>query len=266
VLVDLELNPGTAEWPLLLEATLAAEESGCAGIWVFDHLAGASLRGDRMLECCTLLGALAVSTRRVALGTLVANVWNREPGVLAVAAATAVELSGGRDVLLGLGAGTSPSSPFAAEQHAIGATVAPTVAERHARVTRTLDVIDRLWADVHDRDAVVATFLLPRPRPRTVIGVNSAALARLAGERADGVNVRWRADDAVELLRVAADAVPAGRPFLRTAYVLWDEALLDPDHPERRRMADAGVERVVLAELDRPDPDRIAAAFARHAG
>jgi alkanesulfonate monooxygenase SsuD/methylene tetrahydromethanopterin reductase-like flavin-dependent oxidoreductase (luciferase family) len=266
VLVDLELNPGTAEWPLLLDATRAAEEAGCDGVWVFDHLAGASLRGDRMLECFTLLGALAVSTHRVALGTLVANVWNREPGVLAVAAATAVELSGGREVILGIGAGTSPSSPFAAEQHAIGATVAPTVAERHARVERTLDVIDRLWRDGDDRDGVLATFLVPTPRPRILIGVNSPALARLAGARADGVNVRWGSADAVVLLEIAAAAAPAGRPFLRTAYALWDDALVDPDHVERRRMSHAGVERLVLAVLDRPDPDRIATAFARHAG
>ena len=262
VLVDLQLNPGNAEWPLLLECTLAAEASGYGAAWVFDHLGGVALRGERMLECWTLLGALAVRTQRLALGTLVANVWNREPGTLAVAAGTVVELSGGRQVLLGLGAGTAPGTYFAAEQDAVGAYVAPTVAERHERVSRTLDLLDRMWAD--ERDAQLSTFLLPRPRPLTVLGVNSERLARMAGARADGVNVRWRTERSAALLR-AADEAAGDRPFLRTAYMLWDDGLLDPDHPERRRMAEARIDRLVLADLDRPDPERIA-ALTRYAG
>jgi alkanesulfonate monooxygenase SsuD/methylene tetrahydromethanopterin reductase-like flavin-dependent oxidoreductase (luciferase family) len=256
VLVDVQLSSASVDWPRLRDAALAAEAAGFGALWVFDHLAGGSLSGDRMLECTTLLGALAVTTTSIPLGTLVANVWNREPGVLAVAAASVVELSGGRAVFLGLGAGASPASPFAAEQRAVGAAIGATLAERHARVERTLTVLDDMWRD--DRPAAMATFPLPHPRPVVLLGVNSRALAEVAGRRADGINVRWFDQRRDDLLAVALAARDPARPFLTTAYARWDDALLDADHPERRAMAAAGVDRLVLAVIDAPDPDRLA--------
>jgi alkanesulfonate monooxygenase SsuD/methylene tetrahydromethanopterin reductase-like flavin-dependent oxidoreductase (luciferase family) len=256
VLVDVQLSPASAEWPRLRDAGLAVEQAGFGALWVFDHLAGQAVRAERMLECCTFLGALAVTTSKIPLGMLVANVWNREPGVLAVAAASLVELGGGRPFFLGLGAGASPTSRFAAEHRAVGATIAPTVEERHARVERTLDLLDRMW-DPH-RGEEFATFPLPRPRPTTLLGVNSRRLAALAGRRTEGVNVIWRNPRRDELLAAAAAARDPGRAFVTTVYAVWDEALLDADHPERRRMAAAGVDRLVLAVLDQPDPDRLA--------
>ena len=133
VQIDVQFNPAAAPWPLFRDATLAAEAAGFGAVWVLDHLAGVSMQGSGMLECFTCLGALATTTTTIGLGTLVANVWNREPGVLAVAAASVCEIAD-RPILLGLGAGTSPTSKYAAEQHAVGATIAATLAERHARV------------------------------------------------------------------------------------------------------------------------------------
>ena len=49
-------------------------------------------RGDRMLECFTLLGALAATTSTIELGVLVANVWNRQVGTLVSAAASVLAL------------------------------------------------------------------------------------------------------------------------------------------------------------------------------
>jgi alkanesulfonate monooxygenase SsuD/methylene tetrahydromethanopterin reductase-like flavin-dependent oxidoreductase (luciferase family) len=260
--VDVQFNAATADWPRLLEATLAAEAGGAGAVWVFDHLAGRSLQGDRMLECCTWLGALAASTTRIELGTMVANVWNREPGVLAVAAASVVHIAG-RRLHLGLGAGTSPTSPFAAEQHAVAARIGATLEERHARVETVLDLFEAMWAE--DRDERFDTFPLPRPRPSVLLGVNSAALARVAGARADGINVAWSSPRRHELLAVADEAGAATRPFTRTTYTWWDPALLDPDHPERRAMDAARIDRVVLTLLEPPEPAAIEAAFARHA-
>jgi alkanesulfonate monooxygenase SsuD/methylene tetrahydromethanopterin reductase-like flavin-dependent oxidoreductase (luciferase family) len=254
--VDVQFNAGNADWPLLLDATLAAEDAGFGAVWVFDHLAGVSLRGHGMLECFTWLGALAASTRRIELGSLVTNVWNREPGVLAVAAAS-VEHVARRQVYLGLGAGTSPTSRFATEQHAVGHTVRPSVVERHARVVETLDLLDAMWSA--DRAEHFATFPLPAMRPKTIVGVNSIRLAEIAGRHADGVNVWWNHPARDDFLRAAISARPSGRPpLLLTTYTVWDDALLDVDHPERRAMTEAGIDRLVLAEFERPDPDRIA--------
>jgi hypothetical protein len=83
---------------------------------VFDHLAGRSLNGDRMLECFTTLGALAATTTGLELGTMVVNMSLREPAVV-VAAAASVQRISGRPFLLGLGAGAGPTSPWAAELH-----------------------------------------------------------------------------------------------------------------------------------------------------
>ena len=257
MLIDVQFNPAAAPWPLFRDATLAAEAAGYGAVWVLDHLAGVSMRGTGMLECCTCLGALASATTTIGLGTLVANVWNREPGVLAVAAATVCEIAD-RPLLLGLGAGTSPTSKYAAEQHAVDAVVAPTLAERHARVERTLELIDRMFDP--ERPAELSTFPLPHHRPTTLLGVNSVRLATMAGARAEGINVWWGHPRRDEFLAAATAARGVGGPpFLRTAYEWWDDDLLDAQHPARQEMEAAGIDRLILADIDAPDPEAIAA-------
>jgi alkanesulfonate monooxygenase SsuD/methylene tetrahydromethanopterin reductase-like flavin-dependent oxidoreductase (luciferase family) len=254
--VDVQFNPATAPWPLFRDATLAAEAAGFGAVWVVDHLAGVSMKGTGMLECFTCLGALATATTTIGLGTLVANVWNREPGVLAVAAASVCEIAD-RPILLGLGAGTSPTSKYAAEQHAVGATVAPTLAERHARVVAVLDLLDTMLDA--DRPDEFATFPLPHHRPTTLLGVNSVRLATLAGARAGGVNVWWGHPRRAEFLAAADAARADDTPFLRTAYEWWDNDLLDAHHPVRLEMEAAGIDRLIVAEAGVPDPAAIAA-------
>jgi len=263
MIVDVQFSPGTNDWPRLLDATLAAEAAGFGAAWVFDHLAGASLGGDTMFEATTLLGALAAATLSIGLGTMVANVANREPGVLLVAIASAQAIAG-RPLLFGIGAGTSPASPFSAEQRAVGTAIAPLLAERHARVERTLDLIDAMWAP--DRSPAMATFPLPDPRPPVLVGVNSVALATIAGRRADGINVRWSDPRRDELLGAAdrARGAAPGRPWIRTVWAPWSAALLDPGDDERLGMARADVHRLVLVELGTVDPAVIAAAAPVH--
>ena len=199
-----------------------------------------------MLECCTLLGALAEATSTIELGTMVANVWNRQPGALVTAAATVAIVSGGRRLHLGIGAGSSPSSPFAREQVVTGAPPVADLAERHRRLVDVVELARRTWAE--DRDAELATFPLPRPRPSILVGTNGPTLSRIAGEIADGINVPWRHERRDELLAVATDAA-GSRPFERTVYALYDRALLDPEHPDRMAMAEMDVDRLILVQL-----------------
>ncbi len=99
-------------------------------------------------EAFAWLGALAEATRRVELGALVVNAHNRTPATTLVAAATIARLSG-RTFHLGLGAGTSPTSSFAREQHATSTPILTPMAARHRRVEAVLDLADQMWA--HDR-------------------------------------------------------------------------------------------------------------------
>lgn len=243
MIFDLQLSPAAMSWPELRAGALAAEAAGFGAFHVFDHLAGVPIGGETMIECFTLLGALAEATTAIGLGAMVVNVWNRQVGTLVTGAASVAAVSG-REVLLGIGAGTSPTSTWATEQHAAGHDLEPDLHRRHARVQQVLDLAAATWRP--DRDESLSTFPLPSPRPLLVVGVNSVALSTLAGRSADGVNVQWGHPRRDEFL-AASDAAARGRPFLRTAYATYDEALFDPEHPVRREMADRGIERLVLA-------------------
>lgn len=250
-ILDLQLSPGRCSWPVLRDATLEAEAMGFGACWVFDHLAGVALGGDTMLECFTVLGALAEATSTIELGTLVVNVWNRGIGTI-VSAAASVAIVSDRPFHFGIGAGTSPRSPWAAEQLAVGAPLADSLEERHDRVEAVIDLAGREWRS--DREPDLATFPLPRHVPSIVVGVNSLRLARIAGRRADGVNVPWHHPRRDEFLDAAsAAAAEAGRTVERTVWAWYDPALRDPEHPERLRMETAGIGRAVLVQLGPPD-------------
>ena len=245
VAVDIQFSASHADWPTLRRASLLAEERGFEALWVLDHLGGVALGGTRSLECFTWLGALAELTSTIDLGVLVANTWNRQVGTLAVAAASVSEISG-RQFLFGVGAGTSPRSRWAAEQHAVGAELRGDITERHARVEQLLDLTDQMWRA--DRVDEFGTFPQPEPRPPRIVGVNSVRLAEIAGRRAEGVNVAWdhpRRDEFLDVARAAA----VGRNFQLTAWVPWSPDLLDPGHPTRVQMDDRGLDRVILAAL-----------------
>lgn len=249
--VDIQISPAHAGWPQLRETALDAEARGFGAVWVYDHLAGVALGGTTMIECFALLGALAEATTTIELGTLVANVWNREVGALVTAAASVAALSD-RQFHLGVGAGAAPDSPWADEQHAVGARVESSVDSRHRRVEQVLELASQQWRT--DRSRRFATFPSPALVPTTIVGVNSVRLSRLAGRRADGINVPWRHERRDEFLAVA-DAEAAGRPFLRTTYTRYDSALLDANHPERVAMAERRIDRLVLSMVGQVDLD-----------
>ncbi|MSO59356.1 MAG: LLM class flavin-dependent oxidoreductase [Ilumatobacteraceae bacterium] len=257
MIIDVQFNQGACPWSALSEATLVAEQSGFDTVWVLDHFSGALFGSDSMKECFTTLGALAAVTCSVNIGALVANVANRSGGLLALAAASVQEISDGR-FLLGIGAGSSRDSVFAAEQHVLGHAIEPVMARRHDRVTQTIELLDEMWA--HPRDAKFVGFaqtLTPIP---VVIGVNSSALARLAGKHSDGVNVWARHAKRTEILATARQAAGNRPDFIMSVWAKWDDALLDPSHPERMQWHDDGVNRLVLQHSGAPDVKALAAA------
>ena len=257
ITIDLQVNQGQCSWAQLVEIAHIAETNSYATLWVADHLSGEVMNAPSMPECFTLLGALAAITSTINIGPLVANVGNRHPGVLANAAATVQNISGGR-LVLGLGAGASPTSTFAAEQLALGIALPATMGERHAKLEHTLDVLDEIWSPT--RDKKFATFEMPCKLPPRILGVNSTALAKIAGMRTDGINIRASHPQRAEILRVAQDAAAMmGKTnFVVSVWDWFDEALLDPTSAVCKELASEGVNKIILLMRGVPDAKRLA--------
>jgi len=256
VKTDLLLIPMSARYRDMRAAALAAEESGFDGLWTWDHLRDPDGSAEPGVpEAWTVLTALAEVTRRIALGPLVLNVANRHPGVLANMAATLQAVSGGR-LLLGIGAGGSRRTPYAAEQQAIGQTVERDEA-RARRVAEAIELMRRLWSG-H------AGFLKPEPPPPIIVGGFGPRMAAIAGRHGDGFNTQAMHPRLADLVRVARDArAAAGRDasgFVVTVFAGLDERWLRADSRGRQALASAGVERLILLIEPPFDPDEIRGA------
>lgn len=209
MLVDLLFDPFGGRWEDLRDAAGLAEQVGFDGIWLYDHLAGSVHGAPHVLECWTTLTAVAATVPRIAVGSLVLNVANRDPGTLAVMAATLQEVSGGR-LLLGIGAGGGRATPYAAEQVALGRTV-PGDPARRAAVADALGMLRTVWSG---RAGGATGFLRPEPPPPIVVGGFGPRMAELAGRLGDGINAPAsalpRLLDVAREARAAAGLDPAG--------------------------------------------------------
>jgi alkanesulfonate monooxygenase SsuD/methylene tetrahydromethanopterin reductase-like flavin-dependent oxidoreductase (luciferase family) len=169
-----------------LESARRLDEAGYAGVWSWDHFMG---RGDLtvpVVEGWTILAMAAASTKRVTVGTFVANVMNRHPALLARMASTLQIASGGR-LVLGIGIGGAP------KEHAAYGMEFPEAKERAARLEEAIAVLRALWtggpvtrpSPVYPLEDAVA-FPVPDPPPPIIIGGETPAGARLAGRIGDG--------------------------------------------------------------------------------
>ncbi len=111
------------------------EELGFDAAWIDDHL---MFGGTPILECWTTLAALAASTTRIRLGTMVTSNAFRNPALLAKMAATVDLVSGGR-LELGLGAGISKK-----EHEAYGYPY-PDAPTRIERLKEAALIVTSLW-------------------------------------------------------------------------------------------------------------------------
>ena len=224
--IDIQYSPGTNDWPALRDAVLRAEADGYDTTWVFDHFDGQMVQGDRpMLECFTLLGALAAATTMIGLGTLVANVANRHPAVLAAAASSVQRISGGR-FTLGLGAGTAPGSKWSGEHVVRGIPLQAGIDDRHLAVIEQIAAIRDLPEEMN-----------------VIVGVNSVRLATVAGTFADGINVRMSNDRAAEFVKAARENA-ANRPFEISGWSFGDV------EGARARAEELELDRLVITVLE----------------
>jgi len=212
-------------WPEYVELAKRAEAVGFDSLWLGDHLLyrydDGSTRGP--WEMWTMLAALAASTSRIRLGSLVASTAFHAPAMLAKLAATVDEVSGGR-LILGLGAGWNEPEfrafgfPF---DHRIDRF------EEAFTIIRTLlqdGAIDFDGRYFQARDAE----LLPRPSkpggPPLLIGSIGPRMLRITLPHVQAWNV-WYADTA---------NTPAGlEPHLRLVDEIAREVGRDPSEIER---------------------------------
>ena len=126
----------------LLQAAMATRAAGFSGFFRSDHILsmgsadGLPGPSDSMVS----LGALAAQVPDIRFGTLVTAATFRHPSMLAIAAATLDDISGGR-VDLGLGSGW-----YEAEHRAYGIDFGTSFGERFERFTEQLEILTGLWS------------------------------------------------------------------------------------------------------------------------
>ena len=237
MLVDVLFDPFGGRWSDVHAGAVAAEAAGFDGVWLYDHLSGSVHGESRVLECWTTLTAIAASVPRIAIGPLVLNAANRDPGLLGVMSATLQEVSGGR-LLLGIGAGGGRETPYAAEQEVLGRSV-PDAAARRRMVEDVVGRVRTVWSG---RVGPVGGFLRPEPAPPVVIGGFGPKMAELAGRVGDGMNAPGGPRFA-ELVRIAREAHERSGRDPATFVVT---ASAQPSPRERERLAALGVARAIV--------------------
>ncbi len=183
-----------------------------------------------------MLAALAASTERIRLGTMVSPVTFRPASVLAKNVVTVDHVSNGR-VELGIGAGW-----YEAEHETYGFPFG-TTRERLDELDRQLAEITRQFDEADD----IRPQPVQRPRPPIIVGGRAKPrTVQAAIGFADEYNTVFpTVDEARERRRILDDAARAGRP--RAASLLDDDRL-------RRRTRPIGCERAHrgVARTDRP--------------
>jgi alkanesulfonate monooxygenase SsuD/methylene tetrahydromethanopterin reductase-like flavin-dependent oxidoreductase (luciferase family) len=250
---DLLLDPFDADWRNLRDAAVAADEAGFDGVWTWDHLMGSVHRAGHVLECWTILTAIAALTQHVAIGPLVLNVANRHPGTLAVMAATLQQVSRGR-LLLGLGAGGGAGTPYSAEQRAFGRQVGPDAARRR-QVEEAASVLRQVWSG-----GPGSGFIRPDPAPPIIIGAFGPKMAALAGRVGDGINTQAQHPQLPGLLQTARTAYAgSGRSgaFVATVFAGLNDKWFDETSSERTQLHRLEVDRLILLASPPFDVQRI---------
>ncbi len=235
-----------------------AEAAGWDAFFLWDHVL--AWNGNEVADPWTLLAAIAVSTERVRLGTMVTPLPRRRPWQVVRQIVTLDHLSRGRAVL-GVGLGYPPHEEFEMFGEPGDARA------RAELLDEGLEVVDGLmrggsfsFAGRHFRIDDVAFAPTPVQRPRVPIWVAGAWPHRRPFRRA----ARF---DGVVPIALAADGeeIPIDVPTMREVVAYTDAAArrgraLRPDlhrHPPRRsggRARDGGGARLVRRDVVAGEP------------
>src|SRR5688500_2563825 len=145
----------------LVELGVTAERAGWDGMFLWDHLYGGPAFVVPMADPWVVLGALAVRTSTLRLGTSITPLARRRPQKVARESVTVDHLSNGR-MVLGVGLGNPPE-----EYTAFGEPSAPETLA--AKLDEALEVVVGLWSgEPFDHDGAEYTVEGAQFRPPPV--------------------------------------------------------------------------------------------------
>ena len=229
----------------LLAFSIHAERAGFDSVFVSDHFQPWRHTDGHAPNCLVWLGALAMRTQRVTIGTSVLTPSFRyHPAIVAQAFATLGSLAGAdRRVVLGVGTGESLNEvPLGIEW--------PDQKERFARLKEASELIRRLWTEelltfegqfFKTQNATI--YDLPERPVELWIAASGPAAARLAGRVADGFICT--SGKGLELYSetllpaVAEGAEKAGRTTATVEKMI--EVKVSYDSDRRRALQDCGI-------------------------
>ena len=203
----------------MLDQARAAEDGGFDFLGMSDHFHPWLSRHTDSPLAWSALGAVAATTERVDLVTLVTCPYMRyHPAIIAQGAATVQDISGGR-FTLGLGAGENLS------EHIVGDRW-PAVEVRHEMLREAIEIIRALWSGewttyrgrhLTVEDARLHT--LPDTEPRIAVAASGPASIDLATELGDDLVTDSPEPDVLATFR---DRTPDGRAWTQIP-VSYDE-------------------------------------------
>ncbi|HYK99041.1 MAG TPA: TIGR03560 family F420-dependent LLM class oxidoreductase [Candidatus Acidoferrales bacterium] len=210
VTFGLRINQQVHDAPAQLEAWRTAEEAGFDHLWAFDHLNALGPDPTQpILDGWTVLGAMAVATKRARLGLMVTGNLYRHPGLLAKIAVTIDHLSRGR---LEFGLGAAWNEP---EFQQYGMPF-PSAADRIRMLNESLTAIKLLWTEERASyrgrfyqltDAIANPKPLQRPHPPIWVGgAGPKRTLRVVARHADVWNGAGKdTDETKQLLRILGE-------------------------------------------------------------
>ena len=206
----------------ILAAARSADELGFDGVFAFDHFFPPGAPADRAsLEVYTTLAAVAATTRRVALGTLVTRAVLRPPGLVAKMVSTIDMVAGPGRMFVGVGSG----DPIDEGEHRAYGFPMLSVTERRAHLEEWAVAMRTIMAgrpyEGSERLAPVPGPVLPpmEVAPPVWVGGLADDVVRIAARSADGWNGWGVPPDAFEAKAaiLTEEAGRVGRPSVPTA-------------------------------------------------
>lgn len=215
-------NPREAVARTIADAQLA-DAAGFDSIWLTEDPEG--------WDAFSVLGALALATTSIRLGSGVTNPFHRHPNLIAASVATVDRLSNGR-AFLGLGRGQP-------EWYARGLGIP--AHSPLALLEESFDLLDQWWRSPHRATSTgpltVTNWersIVPQGRPEIYLAAAGPKALDLAGRRADGVLFNELASPEFvkeAIVRVRETARTTGRDPDRLSFYV-NPAITVTDNPE----------------------------------